>query len=177
MNSAATTTRSEGPAWTTRPRRRIPRALMLDMCVDTFLLVAFVANESFRLTGLVIHEWVGATLAIALLAHITLHWDWTVRTTRRLIAKRPGRDTIRWTNDLLLMVAMTICVASGLLSSRVVLPTFGLAEGSSDFWLEVHLWTARFCLFFVGLHVALSWRWIISVAQRVPRPRLRKGTP
>ncbi len=160
-----------------KPRRRIPRALALDMAIDTLLLVAFIANESFRLTGLVLHEWIGATLAVAAVAHITLHWDWVARTTRRLVAKRPGRDSIRWANDLLLMVAMTMCIASGFISSRVVLPTFGVGEGSSDFWLEVHLWTARFCLLFVGLHVALSWRWIVSTAKRVPRPSLRKGTP
>jgi hypothetical protein len=160
----------------TRRRRRVGAALALDIAVDTFLLLAFIANQSFRLTGLVIHEWIGASLAVATIAHITLHWDWVARATRRLIAKSPGRDTIRWSNDVLLMVAMTMCIASGLISSRVVLPAFGIRQSGSDFWLDVHLWAAGFTLFFVALHVALSWRWIVSAARRLPRPQLRRGT-
>ena len=59
------------------------------------------------------HEWIGTALGLALLVHITLHWNWVVRTTTRLFRKTPGRDTIRWANNLFLMLSMTICIASG----------------------------------------------------------------
>lgn len=76
---------TEPQSWFARSARDpgaegLPRALKLDACVDSFLLLAFLANQSF-LTGMVLHEWVGASLAIALVAHITLHWDWVARTT------------------------------------------------------------------------------------------------
>ena len=166
------------PARTKRPKSLAPkgpnRALKLDFWVDTFLLGGFLAAQSFRLTGINIHEWVGVAMGIALIAHITLHWEWVVRTTTRLVAKKPGRDTLRWANDLLVMGAMTLTVASGILSSRVVLPLFGIGAGSSDFWLEVHFKMAYFSLFLIGLHVALNWRWIFTFLKRTMAHRRYK---
>jgi hypothetical protein len=158
-------------------RRRLPRALKIDFWLDGFLLVAFVANESFHLTGLVLHEWIGTALGLALLVHVTLHWNWVVRTTTRLFRKTPGRDTIRWANNVFLMLSMTLCIASGLWSSRVVLTTFGLPEGQEDFWLQVHFWTADLSLVAVGLHVALGWRWIVTTTKRIARRSSAAGAP
>ena len=156
---------------------QLPRALKIDFWIDTLLLVTFLVGQSFGLTGIFLHEWIGVTMGAALLVHITLHWNWVVRTTGRIIHKRPGRDTIRWANNLVLILAMTFTVASGLWSSQVVLNTFGLPKGSDNFWVQVHHVFADLCLFAVALHVALSWRWILTTGRRiigritpVPRP-------
>ena len=86
---------------------------------------------SFNFTGLTVHEWVGVVLAVALPVHVTLHWDWVARTTRRLVMRRRGgREALRWLVDLLLMPAMTLCVASGFLISRHVLPAIGVATNT-----------------------------------------------
>jgi hypothetical protein len=34
---------------------------------------------SYGFTGVVIHEWLGVALGIALLLHLTLHWEGTSR--------------------------------------------------------------------------------------------------
>jgi Prokaryotic cytochrome b561 len=170
-------TKPRAPSTTGAERKpRLPRALKIDFWLDSILLVAFLAAESFHLTGLVLHEWIGVTMGVALLVHITLHWNWVVRTTSRLFRKKPGRDTIRWANNLFLMLAMTLTVASGLWSSRVVLTTFGLPEGQEDFWLQVHFWCADLSLFSVALHVALGWRWILTTGKRILRRRAANGS-
>ncbi len=161
-----------------RPRPRMARALKIDFWLDLVLLIGLVAAETFHLTGLVLHEWIGVVLAVAILAHITLHWNWVVRTTSRLLKKSPGRESIRWLNNIVLMLAMTLVIASGLFSSRFVLPTFGIAEGSEDFWHQVHFWCADILLVSGALHVALNWRWIITTTKRIAgRGHRRQATP
>ena len=44
--------------------------------VDAAILVGYTVAYSYGFTGVVIHEWLGIALGVALLLHITLHWDW-----------------------------------------------------------------------------------------------------
>jgi len=76
----------------------------------------------------VIHEWLGIGLGLALLSYLTLHWDWVVRMNRRLFSPR-GRDKLIWLVNLALLFAMTLRVASGIAISRVALPELGIGSG------------------------------------------------
>jgi hypothetical protein len=156
---------------TRRRRRPLTRTVAINLVLDAVLLVGFVAAQLVTSTGLVIHEVVGIALGAGLLVHLSLHWGWVVRTTRRLVASRPGRETLRWVNNVALLITMTMCVLSGVLSSRVVLPLFGVFTSRSGFWLQVHVRTADLCLFFVAIHVALSWRWVMVAVHRPARRR------
>jgi len=71
-------------AVTTRRRRALART-RVDFWLDATILVGFILAYSFGFTGPVIHEWLGLALGLVLLVHLTLHWDWVVRTTRRLV--------------------------------------------------------------------------------------------
>ena len=93
----------------------------LDFWLDAAILVGYTLAYSFGFTGPVIHEWLGLALGLVLLVHLTLHWDWVIRTTRRLVTRR-GRDRVIWLVNLALLAAMTLCVASGIVISRVALP-------------------------------------------------------
>jgi hypothetical protein len=133
------------------------------------LLVGFTLDYSFNFTGLAIHEWIGLGFGIALLGHVTLHWDWVLRTSRRLFSQLPGRERIRWLVDLALMLVMTLCVASGVLISRSALPALGVTPPAGSFWTGLHSTSADVTVALVGLHVALSWRWILTVGRRIFR--------
>ncbi len=79
------------PAGTASPRGRRARVAArtrLDFWFDAVILVGYTIAYSYGFTGVVIHEWLGIGLGIALLLHLTLHWDWVVRTTRRLVSPR-----------------------------------------------------------------------------------------
>jgi len=154
-------------------RRQVPARARLDFWFDAVILVGYTVAYSYGFTGVVIHEWLGIALGIALLLHITLHWDWVVRTTLRLLRPR-GPDKLIWLVNLALLFFMTLCVASGILISRVALPELGISltlEG--PFWDRLHTLTAEVTLGLVPVHVALRWRWIAGVGRRVlgRRPR------
>ncbi len=151
----------------TTPRRPVSRRTRLDFWLDLVLVVAFTLDYSFQFTGLTVHEWIGFGLAFVLVVHMTLHWDWVVRTTKRLAGRRGGREAVRWIVDLCLILAMTFCIASGLLISRHALPALGLTTTRDGFWTGLHTTTADVTVALVALHVALSWRWIVSVARRI----------
>jgi hypothetical protein len=151
---------------TTAGRRRIPARTRLDFWLDALLLVAFTLAYSLGLTGLAIHEWLGIGLGAVLLVHLTLHWDWVVRTTGRLL-RRGERERLVWLVDLLLLVSMTLCIASGVLISEVALPQLGITPAANSFWAQMHGGTALLTLTLIPVHTALSWRWIVGVARRL----------
>jgi hypothetical protein len=156
-------------------RSRVPTRTRIDYWLDAALFVAFTLDYSFRFTGLSIHEWIGLGLGIALLMHLTLHWDWVIRTTRRLLGRLPGRDRLRWVVDLALLFVMTLCVASGVLISRSALPAIGIDPLGGPFWTGLHTTSADITAILVGVHVALSWRWITTVSRRMFRRSAVRG--
>jgi hypothetical protein len=106
----------------TSGRRRVLARTRLDFWLDAVALVAFTLAYSLGFTGIAAHEWLGIGLGIVLLVHITLHWDWVIRTTRKLLSP-DGRERFVWLVNVLLLVSMTLCIASGILISEVALRT------------------------------------------------------
>ncbi len=159
------------------PRRRVPGRTKIDFWLDAVLFVAFALDYSFRFTGLSAHEWIGIGLGIPLVVHVALHWDWVLRTARRLLGSYAGREKLRWVLDLGLIGAMTLCIGSGVLISRSALPAIGISTVRDPFWTGLHTTTADVCIALVGLHIALSWRWIVAVGRRLLAPsRVARGS-
>ena len=168
MNAGTTTSLTDPPV--TAGRRRILARTRLDFWLDALLLVAFTLAYSLGFTGIATHEWIGIGLGVALLVHLTLHWEWVIRTTRKLL-RRGGRERFVWLVNLLLLVSMTLCIASGILISEVALPVLGITFPASFFWRQVHDTTATLTLILVPIHAALRWRWIVGVARRLSARR------
>ena len=147
-------------------RRRIAARTRLDFWFDAVLFLGYTLAYSYGFTGIAVHEWLGIGLGLALLLHLTLHWDWVIRTTARLLRPR-GQDKVIWLVNLALLFAMTLCVASGILISRVALPYLGIYTLAGPFWTRLHILTAEVTLGLVPVHVALRWRWIVSVGRRL----------
>jgi hypothetical protein len=154
-------------------RRRIAARTRLDFWFDTVLLLGYTLAYSYGFTGIGIHEWLGLGLGLALLFHLTLHWDWVIRTTRKLASPR-GHDKVIWLVNLALLGGMTLCVLSGILISRVALPYLGInLTQIGPFWSTLHTTTAEITLGLVPVHVALRWRWLVRIGRRLlaRRPR------
>jgi len=163
MDAGLTTSLAEPPV--TASRRRILARTRLDFWLDALLLVAFTLAYSLGFTGIATHEWLGIGLGVVLLVHLTLHWDWVIRTTRKLL-RRAGRERFVWLVNLLLLLSMTLCIVSGILISEVALPQLGITLPASFFWRQMHDTTATLTLILVPIHAALRWRWIVGVARR-----------
>jgi hypothetical protein len=163
MSAGTATSVADPPVIATR--RRILARTRLDFWLDALLLVAYTLAYSLGFTGIATHEWLGIGLGVVLLVHLTLHWDWVVRTTRKLL-RRGGRERFVWLVNLLLLLSMTLCIASGILISEVALPELGITLPASSFWRQMHGTTATLTLILVPIHAALRWRWIVGVARR-----------
>lgn len=147
-------------------RRQVLARTRLDFWLDATVLAGFTVAYSYGFTGIFIHEWLGLAVGLVLLVHLTLHWDWVVRTSRRLL-RRNGRDRLIWLVNLALLFAMTLCVASGIMISRVAMPALGFFLTTNLFWDRLHILTAEITLGLVPVHIALRWRWIAAVARRL----------
>ena len=154
------------PPETAPARRRVPVRTRLDFWFDGVLLVTYTLTYSLGFTGIAVHEWLGLGIGLALLLHLTLHWDWVVRTTVKLFA-RGGRDRGIWLLNLALLVVMTLCVLSGVMVSRVALYQLGISVHPGPFWASMHGTTAKLTLILASVHVAVRWRWIVSVGRRL----------
>jgi hypothetical protein len=163
MNAGSRTSLADPPV--AASRRRILARTRLDFWLDGLLLVAYTFAYSLGFTGIAIHEWLGIGLGVVLLVHVTLHWDWVIRTTRKLFS-RGGRERFVWLVNLLLLLSMTLCIGSGILISEVALPGLGITLPASSFWRQMHGTTATLTLILVPVHAALRWRWIVGVARR-----------
>jgi len=163
MNAGTSPSLTDPPA--TVSRRRILARTRLDFWLDALLLVAYTLAYSLGFTGIAVHEWLGIGLGVVLLVHLTLHWDWVIRTTGKLL--RPGgREQFVWLINLLLLVCMTLCIASGILISEVALPQLGINLPASSFWRQMHSTTATLTVILVPVHAAVRWRWIVGMVRR-----------
>ncbi len=133
-------------------------------------MVAYVLTYSFGFTGQAVHEWLGLGIAVALVVHLALHWPWIMRATRRLLRSGTRRPML-WSVNVVLLLSMTLCVLSGIYVSGVALPALGLADpggaASFAFWRRLHHITASVTLLAVPIHLALDWRWLVSVGRRL----------
>jgi hypothetical protein len=147
-------------------RRHILARTRFDFWLDAVLLAAYTLAYSLGFTGIAVHEWLGIGLGAVLIIHLTLHWDWVLRTTRKLIAPG-GRDRFIWLVNLALLLSMTLCIASGIMISEVALEQLGIRPPSGPFWHQMHSTTATMTLILVPVHAALRWRWIAGIARRM----------
>jgi cytochrome b len=149
-----------------RPGRNISRRTRFDYVFDFILLIAYGVAFSLDFTGEKWHEWFGLALGLALLVHLTLHWDWVTRTGRRIVTTTGRR---RWTFvvNLLLTFDLVLCIGSGVMISRYALPSLGITFVPSQSWTNIHEKTADIAIGLIAVHLAIDWRWITTVTKRL----------
>lgn len=143
--------------------------------LDIVLFFAFIIDMNFRFTGIAIHEWLGIGFGLALIYHLLLHWDWIISVSKRLFRRLPGGQRVRYLVDLLLFLDMVILSMTGIWISEVAMQQLGISVTSNFFWRRMHTLTADFAIWLVALHLALSWKWIVSSSKRyLLRPLTQK---
>ena len=73
--------------------------------------------------------------------------------------------SLSWPVSLLLL-SVTLRIASGILISQVALPGLGITRPANSLWRQGHGTTATLTLILVPVHAALRWRWIAGLARR-----------
>lgn len=142
--------------------------LTISLAIDGVMLVAFGALQSWRLTGVPAHEWLGVAFLLLAVVHLVIHGRWVESRAPKLIRAGSLRGRASVLLNLLLGVAMTTAIASGLFMSKVLLPNH-LAPGAYGSWHRLHEQSSNLSLLLIGLHVALNWDLILGGIRRAVR--------
>lgn len=138
----------------------------INLIVDSVLFLVFLVVYQAKATGDTIHEWLGVSIAVAIIVHILLHWSWVVTISQRFFQKIQTEPRINYVLNAGLFICFSTIIFSGLMISRSVLPFFGLEVADTSFWKTVHFTAADASLWLAALHVALHWRWVADTAKR-----------
>ena len=126
------------------------------LVIDASMLVAFGALQSWRFTGVPIHEWLGTALGAVILFHLVVHWGWVDSRVRQAFSGRSWRTRVNVALNTLLLAGMGVTIASGFYVSKVIVPNT-LSPGAFMSWHELHEGATNATLVVLGLHLALNW--------------------
>ena len=158
---------------TDSPTKKKRSPTKINFVIDLSIFIAFLVAMDPRLTGMAIHEWLSIAFGTAVIVHLLLHWKWIIATTRRAFGKIAAQARINYILNILLLIAMTIIIFTGLMISEVALPGLTIQLQPNAAWRFLHSFSADAVLIILGLHVALHWKWIVNAFRRyIVRPVL-----
>lgn len=137
--------------------------------LDLLLFAGFLVSFFLDLTGLPLHQWIGAIGAALLSWHLILHWNWVKAITARFFGKTSGQARVYYLLDVTIVAGFLLILISGLVISTWL--NFPLANYLG--WKEFHVTVSLTTLAIVVLKIALHWRWIIRTAQQPLLPPSR----
>lgn len=138
----------------------------LNLLLDIGLLLILFLVYEVKATGEAIHEWLGVAIALVMIVHILLHWQWVVTITRRFFAKLKAEPRFQYILNIGIFIGFTTIIFTGLMISRSVLPLIGLQGSNSQFWKWLHFQSADVTFVLAALHIALHWQWIVNAIKR-----------
>jgi hypothetical protein len=146
--------------------------------LDLMLAITFVLLMNPRvLNGLPFHEIAGLVIGAAILVHVLLNSSWVANTTKKLFDPKLSKKTrFSYLLNVLLLISMAAVIITGILISKVVLPSLAI-QGNHTI-RELHSLSADVTVALVGLHIGLHWQWIMSICKRAFKTKegkLRKG--
>jgi cytochrome b subunit of formate dehydrogenase len=141
-----------------RPYKNL-RKIVFDLCIA--VLFAFLFD--IRITGNTFHEQAGILFAILICVHIFYNRKWL----RGVIGRLTKKNAFSFVMFVLLLAAMIIIMASGVLISRDV---FHWEFKASDIWLEVHIGASLAAVVLIAVHVLMHRRYIAGTLSKfMPR--------
>src|SRR5215212_4203945 len=87
-----------------------PNSTKVNLAVDIVIFVAFLITTAPHFTGIAIHEWLSISFGGMIIAHLLLHWQWLVETTRRIFTTAPLQARINYVLNTALFIDMTLLV-------------------------------------------------------------------
>ncbi len=148
-------------------RKQSPtRKARTNLLLDIGLFLAFLLLFEPESTGIPIHEWLGIAMAITILIHILLHWDWVKTITRRFFQQMKSKVRINYILNAAIFVSFTAIMLSGLMISHSVLRFFGLQSLDTPFWNMTHRFATDVTIWLIALHIGLHWGWIVNAVKR-----------
>ena len=89
-----------------------------NLFLDLGILGLFLTIIEPSITGISLHEWIGVAFAGTIIVHLLLHWKWIVTIGRKFFKKLLHVSRVKFLVDLLLFIAFTTVMMSGIMISR-----------------------------------------------------------
>jgi hypothetical protein len=138
--------------------------------LDVALFAALVVASNPAWTGIGLHEWLAGLLIAPVLYHLAINWDWTARTTRKLLEKLDATTRLDYAVDVaLFMVTITVMLSGFMVIPGVVDTSYGTVV--LGVWQRVHKLSSNLLLLTMTIHLLLHWRWMYDVAGRSFLPK------
>lgn len=137
------------------------------LILDAALLVAFIAAFEPGWTGVPFHQWLGLALAIPVLVHLVVNWEWVVRTARKVAEKLAATSRANFVVDVALFVSTVTVTVSGFMVSPGLLGLVGIHLSQTLLWSVVHLWSANATIALIGVHFALHGSWFLATFKKL----------
>jgi hypothetical protein len=137
-----------------------------NLFVDLGIFTAFLIVSAPRVTGETIHEWLGVALAVTLLVHILLHWNWIVTVAGKFFQNLWQSSRFNFLVNVLVFAAYIAVTVSGIMISKSVLSTLGIQLAGGGSWKMIHKTAADAALYLTGLHFALHWNWLVTMVKK-----------
>ena len=87
------------------------------------------------------------------------------------------RTMVNYWVDLVIGASFVFSAISGLVFLLPGDPATGILGISYQLWNSVHTWSSLAMIVGVGVHLALHWRWMVSMTRRMLTPTGRKRAP
>lgn len=146
---------------------RVSRRTWQNLALDISILIAFLVATAPRLSGLAIHEWLSIAFGGAIIVHMLIHWQWIAAVTARLLGQVGWSARGSYLLNVLLFIAITVVIVTGVLISEEALPLFGIRFAPDRVWRQLHHLASDASVLLTGLHVAVHWRWVVNALRRV----------
>jgi hypothetical protein len=144
---------------------KMPRQ-KVNWIVDAALLIGFLVASLLDLTGLALHQWLGAAVAVIAGYHVSMHWTWVKSVTARFFKPMPAQARIYYLMDAVIVIGFVVIILTGLAISTWL----SLTLANYEAWRVVHIAATIITTSLVIVKIALHWRWIVTVAQRYILP-------
>jgi hypothetical protein len=132
------------------------------LILDLSMFGAFLAVANPHLTGNTIHEWLGVSLAAAVITHLLLNWNWIINVGKEFFKKIWHQSRLNFVVNALFFIAMTGSLFTGLLISKSVMSTLGITLDVSQGWKSIHSLLSDASVMVLGIHLALHLKWITA---------------
>ena len=142
------------------PRKKKMGLAQIKLYVDITLLIGFILVNIPQSTGIPFHEWFSLVFIVPLITHILIDWKWVVSVTKRMLGRLPGEVRANHIIDLLIFILMVLALFTGFIVSEAALPALGIDIVIDQFWVGMHHLTANLIIVFIGIHLAMHWKWI-----------------
>lgn len=138
----------------------------VNLFLDLALVVAFAVELEMHFTGLRLHELLGLAFGAALVIHIVLHWRWILAITRCFFQKLIHESRLNYVLNIGVFASMLVATVTGILISRTLSLNLGLDGATAMNAYRLHTLSSEMTLVFVGLHVAMHWKWIVTHTEK-----------